>query len=202
MSALTKPRFTPEEYLARERAAEERHEFYRGKMSLMTSSSESHNLITGNVGFALRERLRGQGCRAYTNDMRVLVSANGLYTYPDVAVACPPIEFADDTRDTLLNPQILIEVLSKSTAQYDRGKKFDLYRELLSLRQYVLIAQSEPRVLSYVRQQDGVAWLMTPSEGLAAMLEFPTVKCRLPLAEIYRDIDFATTAAEAEPIRL
>src|SRR5439155_1326547 len=148
-----------------------------------------------------RERQRGKGCRAYSSDMRVQVQPNGLYTYPDVAVACPPIEFLDESRDTLLNPQVIVEVLSKKTEKYDRGKKFDLYRELPSLKQYVLIAQAEARVASYVRQADGVAWLMVPSDGLEAMLDFPTIECRLSLAEVYRDVDFALTQAEAEPIR-
>ena len=201
MSAVLKPRYTPDEYLALERASEFRHEFYRGEMFAMAGATEAHNLISGNVTFALRERLRDKGCRAYSSDMRVQVGTNGLYTYPDVAVACPPIEFADDTRDTLLNPQVIVEVLSKSTAEYDRGNKFDLYRELPSLKQYVLIAQADARVASYVRQADGVAWLMVPSAGLEATLDFPTVECRLSLAEVYRDVDFALTQAEAEPIR-
>ena len=199
MSAVPKPRYTPEEYLAVERASEFRHEFYRGEMFAMAGASEAHNLIADNVTFGLRERLRDKGCRAYSSDMRVQVSANGLYTYPDVVVACPPIEFLDDTRDTLLNPQVIVEVLSKTTEKYDRGKKFDLYRELSSLKQYVLISQNEARVASYVRQVDGVAWLMVPSAGLDATLDFPTIDCRMPLAEVYRDIDFALTQAEAEP---
>ncbi|MFM9963094.1 MAG: Uma2 family endonuclease [Planctomycetaceae bacterium] len=201
MSAVPKPRYTPEEYLAVERVSEIRHEFYRGELFEMVGASEAHNLIADNVTFALRERLRDKGCRAYSSDMRVQVSANGLYTYPDVVVACPPIEFEDETRDTLLNPQVIVEVLSKSTEKYDRGKKFDLYRELSSLKQYVLISQTEARVASFVRQADGATWLMVPSSGLEGTLDFPTVECRLSLAEVYRDVDFALTQAEADPIR-
>lgn len=201
MSAILKPRYTPEEYLAVERASEFRHEFYRGEMFEMAASSEAHNLITGNVSFALRECLRDNGCRVYFSNLRVQIRANGLYTYPDVAVACPPIEFEDETRDTLLNPQVIVEGLSKSTEKYDRAKKFELFRELASLKQYILISQVEPRVDSYVRQADGVAWLMVPSAGLEGTLDFPTVECRLSLAEVYRDVDFSLTQAEAEPIR-
>ena len=201
MTALPQPRYTAEEYLALERVSETRHEFYRGEIFAMAGATEAHNLIADNVTFALRERLREKGCRAYSSDMRVQVKPNGLYTYPDVAAACPPIEFLDDTRDTLLNPQVIVEVLSKKTEKYDRGKKFDLYRELPALKHYVLISQAEARVDSYVRQADGVAWLMVPSAGLEATLDFPTIECRLPLAEIYRDVDFALTQAEAEPIR-
>lgn len=201
MSAVPKPRYSPDEYLALERTSEFRHEFYRGEMFAMAGASEAHNLIADNVTFELRERLPDKGCRAYSSDMRVRVSENGLYTYPDVAVACPPIEFLDESRDTLVNPQVIVEVLSKSTEKFDRGKKFELYRELPSLKQYVLIAQAEARVDSYVRQADGVAWLMVPSGGLEAMLDFPTIEGRMSLAEVYRDVDFALTQAEAEPIR-
>lgn len=201
MTAVPVSRYTPEEYLALERVSEVRHEFYRGERFVMAGASEAHNLIADNVTFGLREQLRDKGCRAYSSDMRVRVQPNGLYTYPDVAVACPPIEFADETRDTLLNPQVIVEVLSKSTEKFDRSKKFVLYRELTSLKQYVLVSQSEARVDSYVRQADGVAWLMVPSTGLEATLDFPTVGCKLSLADVYRDVDFALTQAEAEPIR-
>lgn len=201
MSAVPKPRYTPAEYLAQERVSENRHEFYRGEIFAMAGATESHNRIALNITTNLMAELRGNPCRVFALDMRVQVSANGLYTYPDVAVACPPIEFLDESRDTLVNPQVIVEVLSKSTEKFDRGKKFELYRELPSLKQYVLISQAEARVDSYMRQADGVAWLMVPSAGLEATLDFPTIECRLSLAEVYRDVDFALTQAEAEPIR-
>ena len=190
MTAIEKMQLTAEEYLERERAAEVRHEFYRGEMFAMSGATEAHNLITGNITFALRERLRERGCRAYSSDMRVKVMANGLYTYPDSVVACPPFEFEDDKRDTLLNPQVIIEVLSDSTEKYDRTQKFDLYRELPTLKQYVLISQREYRVDSFVRQQDGIAWLMVPLTKVDAVLEFPAFNCRVSFEEIYRDVEF------------
>lgn len=192
MTAVEKPQATlsAEEYLARERNSEVRHEFYQGEVFAMAGGSEAHNLIADNITFALRERLRGKGCRAYSSDMRVQVAANGLYTYPDAVVACPPIEFADEERITLLNPQVIVEVLSDSTQNYDRTRKFDLYRELPSLRQYVLISQHGFRIDSYQRQQDGIAWLMLPLVGADAVLEMPSVGCSLPFAEIYRDVEF------------
>ena len=201
MSAVPKPRYTPEEYLALERESEFRHEFYRGEMFAMAGATVIHNQIALNVAANLMSELRGKPCRVFALDLRVQVQRNGLYTYPDVAVACPPLEFLDESRDTLLNPQVIVEVLSKKTEKYDRGKKFDLYRELASLKQYVLIAQTEARVASFVRQADGMAWLMVPSDGLETSLDFPTIECRLSLAEVYRDVDFALTQAEAEPIR-
>ncbi|HLQ45721.1 MAG TPA: Uma2 family endonuclease, partial [Planctomycetaceae bacterium] len=174
MSAIPKPTYTPEEYLVVERDSEIRHEFYRGELFAMAGATAAHNQIALNVASGLMAELRGKPCRVFALDMRVKVRPNGLYTYPDVAVACPPIEFEDDTRDTLLNPKVIVEVLSKTTEKYDRGKKFDLYRELASLQQYVLIAQSEARVASYVRQADGVAWLMVPGDGPEGTLDFPT----------------------------
>ena len=201
MTAVPQPRYTAQEYLALERVSETRHEFYRGEIFAIAGATEAHNQISLNVASNLLAELRAKPCRVFALDLRVQVRPNGLYTYSDVAVACPPIEFDDDTRDTLLNPQVIVEVLSKKTEKYDRGKKFDLYRELASLKQYVLISQAEPRVASYVRQADGVAWLMVPCDGLEATLDFPTIECRLPLADIYRDVDFALTQAEAEPIR-
>lgn len=190
MSAVPKPRYSPEEYLALERASETRHEFYRGEIFAMAGASESHNLASGNLFVAVQSALRDKPCRTYTHDMRVFASESRDYVYPDIVVACPPIEFKDDKRDTLLNPQVVIEVLSPTTESYDRGKKFDLYRQSDSLKQYVLVAQDEPHVMSYIRQSDGVAWLLTPLEGLAAILDFPTLGISVPLSEIYRNVEF------------
>ena len=178
------------EYLEFEQASEMRHEFWRGELFAMAGASEGHNLASGNLFVAVQLALRDKPCRAYTHDMRVFASESRAYVYPDIVVACPPIEFKDAKRDTLLNPQIVVEVLSPSTESYDRGRKFDLYRQSESLRQYVLIAQDEPRVMSYIRQSDGVAWLLTPLEGLNAVLEFPTLGLSLPLSEIYRNVEF------------
>lgn len=189
MSTVPNHLMTESEYLAIERSSEFRHEFYRGKIFAMTGGSANHNWITGSLAFALRERLRGSKCRPYSSDMRVYVGGSELYTYPDVVVACPP-EFKDDRTDSITNPQVIIEVLSPSTESYDRGKKFDLYRESSTLQQYVLVSQDLPRVISYVRQSDGVAWLMNPLDGLNAVLEFPPLSVSVPLSEIFRDVEF------------
>ena len=190
MSSVPKTLMTEAEYLAYERASEIRHEFWRGELFAMAGASEGHNLASGNLFVAVQLALRDKPCRAYTHDMRVFASQSRAYVYPDIVVACPPIEFKDEKRDTLLNPQVVVEVLSPSTESYDRGKKFDLYRQSESLRQYVLIAQDEPRVMSYIRQSDGVAWLLTPLAGLNAVLEFPTLGLSVPLSEIYRNVEF------------
>ena len=189
MSALLKPRLTETEYLAFERASEFRHEFYRGDIFAMAGASESHNVVAGNLFAQLHVKLQGQGCRPYSHDMRVKPKPSKSYVYPDIVVACPPLEFLDEKKDTLLNPQVVIEVLSPSTEAYDRGAKFDLYREAPSLQQYVLVSQEARRAVSYVRQSDGVAWLMTPLDHPEASIEFPSLSISVPLADIYRDVE-------------
>ena len=198
MSAVVKSRLTEAEYLAFERASEFRHEFHRGEIFAMTGASEPHNVVGGNLFAELHLKLRGQGCRLYTHDMRVKPKPSKSYVYPDIVVACPPLEFLDDKKDTLLNPQVVIEVLSPSTEAYDRGAKFDLYREAPSLQQYVLVSQVARRVVSYVRQSDGVAWLMTPLDHPESSIEFPSLGISVPLADIYRDVELNPPQEPAE----
>ena len=137
----------------------------------------------------LRQRLRGRDCEVYPGDMRVKVSPSGLYTYPDVAVVCGEPQFEDAELDTLLNPKVLIEVLSPSTADYDRGGKFAQYRRLPSLQEYVLISQDRPLVEHYVRQPPN-QWMLTENESLQDTVDLPSIDCELPLAEIYFKVRF------------
>lgn len=206
MSAVLKPRLTEAEYLAFEKSSESRHEYHRGEIFAMAGASESHNLIAGNLFTELNVMLRGKGCRPYTHDMRVYARESRIYMYPDIVVACPPIEFLDEKRDTLLNPQVVVEVLSPSTEAYDRGRKFDFYREAPSLQQYVLVSQDLQRAVSYVRQSDGVAWLMTPLDHPSVSIDFPSLGISVPLSDIYRDVELslpqpsqADTAPTAKP---
>jgi len=138
---------TPEQYLEIERKAEYKSEYFNGETFAMAGASRRHNLITGNVFAAIHRQIRNRPCEAYTNDMRVKVSESGLYTYPDVVVVCEKPEFDDEHRDTLLNPSLIVEVLSESTEAYDRGKKFENYRMIASLSDYLLIAQDKCRIL-------------------------------------------------------
>lgn len=194
MSAVPEPSLTPQEYLARERQAETRSEYLHGEVSAMPRSSREHNLIAGNVGGELRQQLRERQCEVYQSDMRVKVSPTGLYTYPDVTVVCGEPEFEDAEVDTLLNPQVLAEVLSPSTADYDRGGKFTHYRRLTSLKEYVLISQDRPLIEHYVRQgQD--EWLLTEVGSPQDTLDLPTIECRLPLSEIYLKVRFPSDDA-------
>jgi Uma2 family endonuclease len=179
---------SPEDYLASERQNEFKSEYLNGEIHAMTGASRRHNLIAGNIHAALWQLLRGKPCEAYVSDMRVGVPAANLYTYPDVAVVCGEPAFEDAEVDTLLNPTVLVEVLSKSTARYDRTTKFVYYRTLESLAEYVLVWQDEYRVEHYVKQPDG-RWLLTDLIGLEASLELKSVGCALRLGEIYERVE-------------
>lgn len=183
-------RLTAAQYLGFERASTVKHEFFAGEMFAMVGASRNHNLIVVNAGSELREQLKGKACEVFVNDMRVKVSASGLYTYPDLVVVCGQALFEDETQDTLLNPVVIGEILSPSTEKYDRGKKFEHYRKLESLAEYLLIAQDEPRVEHYVRQADG-NWLFSEVTEVDGHVELPAIACRLKLAEVYDKTPFA-----------
>jgi len=166
-----------------ERRSETRSEYLDGEIFAMTGASERHNLLAGNLYTAFRAQLRPRGCRVYVSDMRVKVSATGLYTYPDVTVVCGQPRFEDAEVDTLVNPQVIVEVLSKSTEDYDRGTKFVHYRSLPSLTEYLLVAQDRVHVEHHLRQSEG--WLLTETDRLEDVLELPSVGARLEIAEVY-----------------
>jgi Uma2 family endonuclease len=186
MSALPKKHWTAKEYLAFERSSDEKHEFIDGNVYLMTGASREHNLIVFNLVMLLGNQLRGRTCEAYASDMRVKVKVRD-YTYPDLAIVCDTPQFEDINSDTLVNPTLLIEVLSHSTEQYDRGDKFEIYRQLNSLQEYVLIAQDRPHIERYVRQSEG-EWLLSEVNGLNSSIEFSSVGCKLQLTDIYEKV--------------
>lgn len=177
-----------EAYLECERAAEVRHEYLAGEVFAMVGASEPHNLIVTNVVAGLHQQLKGRPCKIYAADMRVKVAPSGLYTYPDVVVVCGPGQFDDEQRDTLLNPTLLIEVLSASTEAYDRGDKFEHYRKLASLAEYILIAQDRPHVDQFTRRPDN-QWLLAESEGRGATARLASIEAELALAEVYDKVD-------------
>lgn len=189
MSAIPKTKLTPAEYLEFERKSEERHEYFGGEIFAMSGAKRNHNVIAWNIGGELRQKLKGKDCEAYPADMRVFVPETGLYTYPDLVVVCGEPQFQDDVFDTLLNPVLLIEVLSDSTESYDRGKKFQHYRSIESLQEYILVSQNEARVEKYVRHGDGF-WLLSEAVGIDSEIDFSSIDCALSLAEIYDKINF------------
>jgi Uma2 family endonuclease len=181
---------TEQEYLAIERAAETKSEFFAGEMFAMAGASLVHNLIAANVARELGNQLKQSPCRVLAADMRVKVSETGLYTYPDVLVVCDEPQLEDQHLDTLLNPTLIIEVLSPSTAAYDRGEKFKQFRRLESLRAYILIAQDRPHVERYVRQPDSEQWLLTEFGDLQGRVALESVGVDLALADIYAKVSF------------
>lgn len=200
MSAVPKTKMTEAEYLAFERSVEARHEFHHGDIFAMSGASGPHITIADNVSFALKLRMQGHPCRVATHDLKVKSATSSRYVYPDIVIGCPPFEYLDEREDTLLNPHVVIEVLSPTTEAYDRGAKFDLYREAASLKQYVLVAQDRQHVVSYVRQSDGVAWLMMPLDDPNASVEFPTLGFSIPLTELYRDVKFSPNEQPQPPV--
>ncbi|SEH06205.1 Uma2 family endonuclease [Candidatus Venteria ishoeyi] len=183
MSAATELKTDPQSYLKQERLSKEKHEFINHEIFAMSGASATHNLIVLNIGAELRSQLKQGPCLTYPSDLRVQVADN--YVYPDISVVCEKPEFID--QDNLLNPQIIIEVLSPSTADYDRGGKFALYRQLGSLQEYLLVAQDRPYIEHYVRQ-DTHSWLLNEYQGLETILTLPSLQCQLALNEVYAKV--------------
>lgn len=180
---------TPAEYLALERAAEHKCEYADGYIFAMSGASREHNLIAINTSAELRQQLKERPCEAYGSDMRVQISAVGQYRYPDISIVCEEPLFADAELDTLLNPTVLIEILSPSTERIDRTDKFDAYTRLPSLREYILIAQDQPLVEHYRR--DGDRWVLTTFGDLNDTVALPAIGCTLALREVYAKVRFA-----------
>jgi len=187
MPVEAQPHYDFEEYLALERASEIRHDFLAGELFAMVGASRRHNLIVTNLVAALRPRLRGTGCEIYANDMRVRVAEADFAAYPDVVVACGGPRFHDRESDTLLDPTLIVEVLSPPTADYDRGTKFASFRRLDSLRDYLLVSQAEVRIEHFARQEDG-SWRLAETSDPDAVLDLPSLGCRLALREVYEEL--------------
>ena len=183
-------KFTAEEYLALERAAEYRSEFFDGEIFAMAGGSPRHSQLKANLMTALGVPLSEHPCTLYDSDLRILVDQTGLYTYPDASIVCGEPEFIDGQSDGVLNPIALFEVLSDGTEAYDRGRKFGHYRRIESLQEYVLISQKEPLVERFQRNTDNT-WTLTESRGIDAMLTLSSVGISIPLSKIYNKLDFS-----------
>ena len=182
-------RVTPQEYLVRERQALTKSEFFQGEIFAMVSGIANHSLIAANFVGEARNSLKGRPCAVFNSDLRVQVRSTGLCTYPDATIVCGEQEFDDDHRDTLINPTVIIEVLSDSTEKYDRGKKSNQYRQISSLKELVLISQERPHVECYTRQPNG-DWLFHEQRDLTASFELKSVAVILEMSELYRGVTF------------
>ncbi len=191
MSTVPVRKLTEAQYLEIERKAEFKSQFYRGEMFAMSGASREHNRISRNLIARIDERLREGPCEVYGSDMRVRVDLTGLYTYPDVVIACGELRFVDDHVDTLTNPKVLFEILSDSTEKYDRGTKSNHYRQIESLQEYVLVSQTDPHVEVFHRQPDG-NWLLREARALEESITLHSIGITLPLSEIYLRVEFSS----------
>jgi Uma2 family endonuclease len=198
MSALADSPMTEAEYLDFERTAEFKHEFLNGHVYAMSGASRIHNLICTNIVSALHPHLRDKPCEIYQSDMRIKVAATGLYTYPNITIVCGEPKFASNVFDTLLNPTLIIEVLSPSIESYDRGRKFHHYQQIESLQEYVLVTQDAPRIERFLRQQNAV-WEYMEANGLNADLQLTSIGSVLALADAYAQVNFTPDDDSAKP---
>jgi len=184
--AAVRTGLSPEEYLALERSSERRHEYADGEIFAMSGGSEEHSLLAGNVIREIGNAVSDRGCRVLTSDMRIKITARNRYVYPDASVVCDRSAFEDDKRDTLLNPLVLVEVLSDSSEAYDRGDKFAQYRTIPSLSEYVLLSQKEPRIEVFTRQPDG-GWMLR-SYGPGERAALTSLACELDVDRAYLNV--------------
>ncbi|MDP4262052.1 MAG: Uma2 family endonuclease [Bacteroidota bacterium] len=192
VAAYGKKRFTIEEYLDFENASDEKHEYYQGEIFAMPGSKVPHNIISGNIYFGLRKRLEGKSCQAFNSDQRIYIPQNSLFTYPDISVVCGDILTKNNDEWNILNPSIIIEVLSPSTRNYDRGEKFKLYRDIPTLREYILVDSESIRIEAFHVNDNG-HWELEEYKNTNETLLIKTVQLSVPLTEIYEGIKLATT---------
>ncbi len=184
--------FSPKEYLDSERLSPEKNEYFNGEIFAMAGASRKHNLIGANIVSSFHRQLRKRkGCEVYSSDMRVKVRKTGLYTYPDVVVLCSKPELEENDKDVLLNPTVLVEVLSPTTEAYDRGDKFAHYRSIESLTDYLLISQTKMLIERFVRQPNQ-SWLLTAYNEPPQMVEIASIECSLLVEEVYEKVNFET----------
>jgi len=186
-----KPRMTAKEYLEFEKNSEIRHEYFDGELFAMTGGSLNHNRISRNIEGELSARLKGSPCENFSGDMRVKVDKLGKYTYPDIVVTCGDIELEKiKGMETLLNPLVIIEILSDSTEAYDRGAKFRHYRLIPSLQEYLLVSQNHCLVEKYVRADGGVWQILNPCTEMEQTVKIESIECELRLSDIYYRVEF------------
>jgi Uma2 family endonuclease len=180
-------KITEEEYLRLERAAQHKSEFVHGEIFAMAGGSLQHALIAVNFSSELRTKLSNRSCRVFSSDLKVRTPASGSHLYPDVSVVCGPPRRFENSVDVLTNPNVVIEVLSPSTANYDRGQKFELYREIASLGDYVLVHTASPRAEHFARQPDN-SWIFREYRGLESSINLTSIDCTVALGDVYAGV--------------
>ena len=179
--------YSEKDYLDFERNAQERHEYYNGEIFPMSGASYEHNVIEDNLRGILHNFLKGSDRRSFGSNLRIHIPVNSLYTYPDIMIIHGEPKFHDEQFDTVLNPSVLIEILSPSTANYDRGAKFDLYREIESLKEYILIDSTSHHCVHYIRNQDNT-WILSETKNINEFLLISSIELKIALAEIYQGV--------------
>ncbi len=180
---------TEEYYLLAERAAIKKHEYYKGEIFAMSDASLEHNIISSNLMGELTSKLKGKNCRPFSSEFRTYIPKNSLYTYPDILVVCGKPETTDDKFDTLTNPAVIIEILSASTKNYDKGEKFTLYRGIESLKEYILIDSEKIAIEKFLKNENG-SWQLTEYKTITESFVIDTIKISLLLSDVYLDIEF------------
>jgi Uma2 family endonuclease len=198
MSSVPQTRISVEEYIAREERAEIKSEYYRGEVFAMSGGTRNHATIVGNIFGQLFNKLRGKPCRPSNSDQRIYIPKVGLHTYPDVSVTCGPPQSEKIDPQANANPTLLVEVLSESTEHYDRTQKFDFYKQIPSLQEYVLVSQNEARIEKFVRSENG-GWTLFTAVGLDSEIGFESIDCRLSLADAYEGVEFPPVEPQILP---
>jgi Uma2 family endonuclease len=185
-----KIRMTPEEYRDFEKNSDTKHEYFDGEIFAMAGASPNHNRIQHNISGLLWSQRASRPCDTFLSDQRVKIEAAENYTYPDLSIACEEVEFDGD--DCLVNPVIIIEILSKTSEAFDRGDKFTLYRMIPSLKEYILVSQYSSKVERFIRGEDGIWQILNPCTDMASSVKIESIDCELPLSDIYYRVEFET----------
>lgn len=199
MQPSTQKLVSPQAYLALERKAETRNEYYKGEIFAMAGASRAHNLIATNMIRWLGNQLLERPCSVYSSDMKVKIAKIDKYTYPDIAITCGEEQFEDKEEDVLLNPIVIIEILSDSTEAYDRGNKFFHYQYINSFTEYVLVSQDAFKVEKFIRQKNN-KWLYEALHDADDALTLESIDCKLPMKEIYRKVEFEQTDSHSSSL--
>ncbi len=199
MAGQTQLRISPEEYLAIERRATYRCEYVNGEMFAMAGATRQHNRISANLVGEIHPHIKSRDCNVYSSDFRVHVPSTGYFTYPDIVITCGKEEFTDAHNDILVNPSVIIEILSDSTASTDRGKKFEQYRELESFVEYLLVEQRTPHIEQYILH-DSREWRYRDIRGIDGQVTIQAIECVMPLRDIYHKVDMLPRPVHLRPV--